>query len=171
MVTTRIHSSDHTWVVKVPQKDIPIVNTPFVRLNMFSICLHKTMHAFEGTFMLTFYERYYDFYDKNSTLGNLNVWYYYAPSWVDVDAWRAADPTHRTATIVVPYGVAWEGTSASGDRATPAVRKFDDPTSTYTGNINGNSTRDIFLARLGETYLIAAEAYFQNVMALPLRIE
>jgi starch-binding outer membrane protein, SusD/RagB family len=116
---------------------------------------------FEGTFMLSFYDRYYDFYDKNSNLGSLNVWYYYAPSWVNVDEWRAADPTHRTATIVTPYSAAWEGNNNSGDRATPAVRKFDDPTSIFTGNISGTSTRDLYLARLGETYLVAAEAYFQ----------
>jgi starch-binding outer membrane protein, SusD/RagB family len=116
---------------------------------------------FEGTFMTSFYDRYYDFYDKNSNLGSLNVWYYYAPSWVNVDEWRAADPTHRTATIVIPYAATWEGNNNSGDRATPAVRKFDDPTSIFTGNISGTSTRDLYLARLGETYLVAAEAYFQ----------
>lgn len=117
---------------------------------------------FEDTFMLTFYERYYDFYDKNSNLGSLNVWYYYAPSWVtDIAAWRAEDPVHRDATTVIPYDSAWEGNSNSADRATPAVRKFDDPTSPYTASTNGNSVRDIFLARLGETYLIAAEAYLQ----------
>ncbi|HYG18628.1 MAG TPA: RagB/SusD family nutrient uptake outer membrane protein [Ohtaekwangia sp.] len=117
---------------------------------------------FEGTFMVTFYERYYDFYDKAGSLESLNVWYYYAPSWVDVDAWKAEDPLHREDAIIIPYGPAWEGNTNSQDRATPAVRKFDDPASLFTGNINGNSSRDIFLARLGETYLIAAEAYLQD---------
>jgi hypothetical protein len=117
---------------------------------------------FEGTFMVTFYERYYDFYDKNGSLGTLNIWYYFAPPWVtDIAAWRAADPAHRNATIVIPYSAAWEANNNSPDRTTPAVRKFDDPTSLYTANVNGNSTRDIYLARLGETYLLAAEAYLQ----------
>jgi hypothetical protein len=125
---------------------------------------------FENTFMLTFYERYYDFYDKNSTLNQLNVAIYYAPSWeVDEATWKAADPTRRNAAKFVPYGQAWEATNNSVDRATPSVRKFDDPTAVFTGNINGNSSRDIYLARLGETYLIAAEAYLQagdNVTAM-----
>lgn len=117
---------------------------------------------FENTFMLTFYERYYDFYDKNSSLNTLNVKIYYAPSWeVDEATWKAQDPTHRNAAKYVAYSSAWEPTNSSSDNATPAVRKFDDPTSTFTGNINGNSVRDIYLARLGETYLIAGEAYFQ----------
>jgi hypothetical protein len=117
---------------------------------------------FENTFMLSFYERYYDFYDKNSTLNQLNVAVYYAPAWeVDEATWKAVDPARRNAAKFVPYGQAWEATSNSVDRATPSVRKFDDPTAVFTGNINGNSSRDIYLARLGETYLIAAEAYLQ----------
>lgn len=116
---------------------------------------------FEGTFMITFYTRYYDFYDRNSSLNTLDVWYYYAPKWVDVAAWKAEDPARRNNATVIPYGTAWEGKQNSTDRGTPAVRKFDDPTAIFTGNINGNSTRDIYLARLGETYLVAAEAYFK----------
>src|SRR5690606_2136822 len=45
------------------------------------------------------------------------------------------------------------------DFMTPAVKKFDDPNAVFSGS--GSSTRDIFLARLAETYLIAAEAYLQ----------
>lgn len=117
---------------------------------------------FEGTFMLTFYDRYYDFYDKDGALGTLNIAVYYAPQWeTDAATWRAVDPAHRTATVFVPYSQAWEPTTGSADRATPAVRKFDDPTSIFTAAINGNSVRDIYLARLGETYLIAAEAYMK----------
>jgi len=117
---------------------------------------------FEGTFMLTFYDRYYDFYDKDGSLANLNIAVYYAPKWeTDAATWRAVDPAHRTATVFVPYSQAWEATNGSADRATPAVRKFDDPTSIYTASMNGNSVRDIYLARLGETYLIAAEAYLK----------
>jgi hypothetical protein len=118
---------------------------------------------FENTFMLTFYDRYYDFYDKNASLPTLNVAIYYAPSWeADEATWKAVDPSHRNAAKFVPYSSAWEATTNSVDRATPSVRKFDDPTAVYTANINGNSTRDIYLARLGETYLIAAEAYMKT---------
>jgi starch-binding outer membrane protein, SusD/RagB family len=42
----------------------------------------------------------------------------------------------------------------------PWVNKFHDPKSLFHGNtVNYNSSRDIFLFRLAETYLIAAEAY------------
>lgn len=117
---------------------------------------------FEGTFMLTFYERYYDFYDKNGSLNTLNVAIYYAPPWeTDEATWKAADPAHRNNAVFVPYSQTWEATTGSLDRSSPGVRKFDDPTAPWAASINGNSTRDIYLARLGETYLIAAEAYLQ----------
>jgi starch-binding outer membrane protein, SusD/RagB family len=126
---------------------------------------------FEGTFMLTRYDRYYDFYDKNSTLSTLNINRFFAPKWItDIAAWRAEDPAHRTNTIVVPYPqpedadpTSWEGKPGGADNATPPIRKFDDPSSPFAGAgaNDGSSSRDLYLARLGETYLIAAEAYLK----------
>jgi len=118
---------------------------------------------FEATFMLEYYTRYYDYYDKSTERNNLNVRYYYAPKWAsspaDIAAWQAANPTRRNAAQVIPYSPAWEAsTSTALDNATPAIKKFDDPKAAFG---NPTSTRDIFLARLGETYLIAAEAYFK----------
>jgi hypothetical protein len=117
----------------------------------------------EGTFMNVYYSRYYDFYDKAKTdRPTLNIAYYYPQTWeADTAAWRAADVTHRKKTKIIPYdSTKWVGNSGSGsDNGTPAVRKFDDPISSFSAN--GSSTRDIYLARLGETYLIAAEAYFK----------
>ncbi|MFD1768783.1 RagB/SusD family nutrient uptake outer membrane protein [Sphingobacterium suaedae] len=45
----------------------------------------------------------------------------------------------------------------------PMINKFFDPYATAFGNSENNhrSTRDIFIFRLAETYLIAAEAYFK----------
>ncbi|WP_236675935.1 RagB/SusD family nutrient uptake outer membrane protein [Chryseolinea lacunae] len=117
---------------------------------------------FENTFMLTFYDRYYDYFDKNASLATLNIAIYFAPSWeTDEATWKAVDPARRNAAKFVPYSAAWEANTNSADRATPTVKKFEDPTSVYTANVNGNSTRDIYLARLGETYLLAAEAYLK----------
>ena len=118
---------------------------------------------FDATFMLEYYTRYYDYYDKSSERNNLNVRFYYAPKWAsseaDIAAWRAANPTRRNATQVIPYSPAWEASNSTAlDNATPAIKKFDDPKAAFG---NPTSTRDIFLARLGETYLIAAEAYFK----------
>lgn len=107
------------------------------------------------------------------TASDCYVAFYYPPhyaSQADIDAWKAADPVHRTSTVVIPmasqtkhpngapctyYEACTEGDAVFG--ITP-VRKFDDPNSTYGNN---SCYRDIVLARLGETYLIAAEAYLK----------
>ena len=56
------------------------------------------------------------------------------------------------------------GNKGSTDCYGIPVRKFDDPDpTTPVGTATNNlvSTRDIILARLGETYLVVAEAYFK----------
>lgn len=119
---------------------------------------------FDATFMINFYTRYYDYYTRSTERDMLGVQYYYAPKWVnsvaDIAAWRAADPARRTNTIVYPYSKEWEANrTVVLDNYTPSVKKFDDPGSQFGTN---SSTRDFVLARLGETYLIAAEAYFKS---------
>ncbi len=119
---------------------------------------------FDATFMINFYARYYDYYTKSTERNTLVVQYYYAPKWMnsaeEIAAWRAADPTRRAKTIVYPYSKEWEANrTVVLDNYTPSVKKFDDPASQFGTN---SSTRDFFLARLGETYLIAAEAYFKS---------
>ncbi|MGV3587828.1 MAG: RagB/SusD family nutrient uptake outer membrane protein, partial [Adhaeribacter sp.] len=86
---------------------------------------------FDATFMIEYYTRYYDYYDKSSERNNLNVRFYYAPKWAssaaDIAAWKAANPTRRNAAQVIPYSAAWEAsTSTALDNATPAIKKFDD---------------------------------------------
>ena len=124
---------------------------------------------FDATFMIYYYQRYYDYYDKKNERATLNIKYYYKPKWdTQTDsAWRAADPARRNNTIIIPYSPAWQAGSNSADNATPAVKKFDDPKSSFG---QSTSTRDFFLARLGETYLIAAEAYFKSGN-LPLAVQ
>lgn len=55
-----------------------------------------------------------------------------------------------------------------GEMKFPMVGKFFDPQATAFGNSEDNhrSSRDIFIFRLSETYLIAAEAYFKAGQAL-----
>ena len=118
---------------------------------------------FDATFMINYYDRYYDYYDRAADRANLNIKFYYKPKWDTLtDAqWRAVDPVHRRATTIIPYSADWEASQRTVlDNATPTVKKFDDPKSLFSVG-NGSSTRDFFLARLGETYLIAAEAYFK----------
>ncbi|MGB5263516.1 MAG: RagB/SusD family nutrient uptake outer membrane protein, partial [Lutimonas sp.] len=51
---------------------------------------------------------------------------------------------------------------ATSDFQLISCRKFDDPTEPFSAGSNSRtSTRDIILSRLGETYLIAAEAYYK----------
>lgn len=124
----------------------------------------ETDARFDATFMINFYQRYYDYYTRRAERSQLNVKYYYAPKWVSspaaIAAWKAADPTRRNNAVVYPYsGTAWEASrTVVLDNYTPSVKKFDDPTAQFGSN---TSTRDLFVARLGETYLIAAEAYFK----------
>lgn len=130
----------------------------------------ETDSRWAGTFMNVLYERYYDYFDEDDK-SDLDIFIYFPHQWelADTAAWRAADPAHRSETIILPYenrdvnGFSvsyWEVPRSTTDNQVPAVHKFDDPVGTGIHN-EGNSTRDIFLARLGETYLIAAEAYLQ----------
>lgn len=48
------------------------------------------------------------------------------------------------------------------DLGVPCIKKFDDYTATSMGNRSTScSTHDVVVSRLGEAYLIAAEAYLQ----------
>jgi hypothetical protein len=137
---------------------------------------------YEGTFMTELYctdqsnpktsGDYYAPYKGTTATDYISYYYppHYASSSDDIVAWRAVDPTHRSKTVVIPmasttvhsdltkctyYEAATTGDAVFG---ITCVRKFDDPESSY-----GNNTcyRDIVLARLSETYLIAAEAYLK----------
>lgn len=127
----------------------------------------------EATFMVEYYEPhpstegasgstvgYYRYYTEASSRETIPVKIFFAHEWIDQAAWRAENPATRTDTEIRPFGPEWEASSSTAfDAATPAVKKFDDPAAVFSAD--GGSTRDIFLARLGETYLIAAEAYFK----------
>lgn len=118
---------------------------------------------FDATFMVYHYARYYDYYDKKDERANLTIRFYYKPKWDTrtAEQWKAEDPARRNTATVIPYSLAWESSQRTvADNASPTVKKFDDPKSQFSVG-NGSSSRDLFLARLGETYLIAAEAYFK----------
>ena len=108
------------------------------------------------------YDEYYDYYRIGDLTDRIINWYY-APKWAQSDeqiqAWRDENPDQRANTTVVKYDN-WEADKelAQGDYALPVIRKFDDPDAFYG---EYTSARDIILSRLGETYLIAAEAYLK----------
>lgn len=124
-----------------------------------------------GSFMTVIYERYYDYYDV-ADKSSLKILRYFPHAWevADTVAWRAEDPANRADTDIIPYEVIsgpdepvvnrWEQPIQYFDNTLPDIRKFDDPRPGVFGE--GTSTRDLILARLGETYLIAAEAYLQS---------
>ncbi|MDR8391946.1 RagB/SusD family nutrient uptake outer membrane protein [Aliifodinibius sp. S!AR15-10] len=88
---------------------------------------------------------------------NSPVEYYYprtSEQLSDTTQWRAEDPENRNETDIVPIGPTWWDGDNQG--SFPGLMKYDR---IQTSDVN--YTHDVFLARLGETYLIAAEAYFK----------
>ena len=114
----------------------------------------------DATFMVQLYKPYYAYWTSDD-LSNEDVYYYYQPKWVTSDslAKYAAVDTNR---IIRPYGSYCSSDLAASllDFYTIPVKKFEDPSSPFSAN-GRTSTRDIILARLGDTYLLAAEAYLK----------
>lgn len=110
-----------------------------------------------STFMTEMYERYYDYYDVDDH-SSLTVTDFYEPSWytaqdsIDYVAQHPGVVYHSYGTTDPNGGI------TTADKATMIVKKFDDPNSLFSAG-SGSSTRDFIVSRLGETYLVAAEAY------------
>lgn len=145
-----------------PWKSYNLIPTSYV-YSLFT----QNDRRWEGTFMNTLYASYYDYYNKPDK-STVKVARYFPMPWEDVAAWKAVDPVNRNGAVISPYTITsvdplintWEQPSIYQDNSTPSVRKFDDPGATIaTGPPGDVSRRDIYLARLGETFLIAAEAY------------
>jgi starch-binding outer membrane protein, SusD/RagB family len=122
---------------------------------------------FAGTFMQELYGvvstgkcSFYSYFKKYDTRNDLEVLMYYPkPGAVqaDVDAWKAINPSKRSATTIkFPGTNNWEKNDL--DKDYPCIKKFSDPDAPFNTTA---SRRDIFLARLAETYLIRAEAYIK----------
>lgn len=120
---------------------------------------------FAGTFMQELYGvsksgkcSYYSYFKKFDTRTSLEVLMYYprpGATQADIDAWKAIKPAQRDSTVIK-----WPGTDNWAkndlDKDFPCIKKFSDPDAPFNTSA---SRRDIFLARLAETYLIRAEAY------------
>ena len=109
---------------------------------------------FEGTFLDIRTSPYIGYYLDPD---NSPVDYYYprtAAQLADTANWRAGSPM-RAETVISPLGPHWWDGLNQTDL--PALKKFDR---IQTPDIQ--YTHDLYLARLGETYLIAAEAYLQS---------
>ncbi|MFV0507131.1 MAG: RagB/SusD family nutrient uptake outer membrane protein [Bacteroidales bacterium] len=148
---------------------------PFLRLHqLFS----KGDGRYEQTFMTEFHQNYFDYYTEPTSSP---IIYYYPPAWAtnsDIAAWQADDPHGLKANAIVSKTIAEGGIAPSNgkeasysnrrtmDFGVSCVKKFDDYTATALSNRSqGCSMHDVVVARLGEAYLIAAEAYVQNGQA------
>ncbi|MCC4920359.1 RagB/SusD family nutrient uptake outer membrane protein [Flavobacterium chungbukense] len=109
---------------------------------------------------------YYPYY-RSSNPASLKVRHFYEPKWftpADRTAWNTANAARKSATFVYhPWGEysAAHTLIKNLDCYTIPVKKFDDPDPTTPSSTGPVSTRDIIVSRLGETYLIAAEAYLK----------
>ncbi|MDP3945772.1 MAG: RagB/SusD family nutrient uptake outer membrane protein [Lutibacter sp.] len=141
---------------KAPYRSYNLLPTDFA-LGLYT----KEDSRWKGTFMTEIYARYYDFYDK-ADLSTTLITDFYEPKWFT--AQDKIDYLKKPNLAPNLRYHSWGTHSAqvvSLDYATIPVRKFDDPKSPF-GILTRVSTRDIILARLGATYLIAAEAYLKT---------
>lgn len=128
----------------------------------------------EQTFMLEFHQNYFDYYSAPTTSP---IIYYYAPAWAtdeDIASWKADDPYGIKKNVLVSKTIAEGGIAPSNgapatykdrrsqDYGNACIKKFDDYSETSIANRNSTcSMHDVVVARLGEAYLIAAEAYLK----------
>lgn len=133
------------------------------------------MLELHGTYAPTFQESkngYFNYYTARTTTP---IWVYYAPPWAtdeDIALWKADDPHGIKTNAIISKSLASGGEAPNtGDGSTatwearrhmdfgvPCIKKFDDYTS-ISNRSSTCSTHDVVVARLGEAYLIAAEAY------------
>lgn len=114
-------------------------------------------NRWDVTFMQEVYTNYFDFYRIDDTSG-LVVNHYYASAWEDSQEFQDSyEAAHPEATYH-PYGSYVPSINPNNDYQTIPVKKFDDPSAQFG---QSTSTRDIILARLADTYLLAAESYLQ----------
>jgi len=151
------HNWDYPWGPLVQGANDGVVKKSTLHPTKYLLTLFEDNDTrFEGTF-LNIKTNPYSGWKLNPS--GSPVAYYYprtAAQIAGVAAWRAADPVNRTNTIISPIGDHWWDKLNTTDY--PALKKYDR-VQTSTPSIQ--YTHDLYLARLGETYLIAAEAYFK----------
>lgn len=117
---------------------------------------------YDVTFLSTFYATTDD-ESRGIKAGDLKV---YFPKWdEEFTEQDSLDfmAEHPVASIYTYPTWKQDFANVGGSGKFPMVWKFHDPDAAFHGNTtNYTSTRDIFLFRLAETYLIAAEAYLQS---------
>ncbi|QNL49264.1 RagB/SusD family nutrient uptake outer membrane protein [Olivibacter sp. SDN3] len=119
---------------------------------------------YDATFMLTIYDQYFDYYDKDTA--SIQIRAYYPRVWgreytpADSSAWAAQHQGRIAGNFrYYPFRYDEEAYRAfyDADMSTPVIKKFDSPQTRQIWS-QTSSVRDIVLARLAETYFIYAEA-------------
>jgi len=106
---------------------------------------------YPGSFMVNLYEPYYDAYNDGKPDNEKEVTLVYPHASIENDPDNPSPDNWvflEEYTVFVPDNQEWEVQNY------PWVRKFDDPNAVD----RSDNTRDFFLFRLAETYLIRAEA-------------
>jgi len=129
----------------------------------------------EQTFMLELHgdskkNGYFNYYTAPTSSP---ICVYYAPAWAtdeDISTWKNNDPNNIKSGAIISKSIAEGGIAPLSNQiesykvrrsmgyGVPCIKKFDD----YTSMANRSttcSTHDVVVARLGEAYLVAAEAY------------
>ncbi|MGE4587781.1 MAG: RagB/SusD family nutrient uptake outer membrane protein, partial [Mangrovibacterium sp.] len=143
--------------------------SPFLRLHKL---YSKGDSRYEQTFMLEFHTWYFDYYSAPTSS---EIQYYYAPAWAtdaDIEAWKEDDPYGLKTNTLISKTIEDGGIAPSNgapetyfnrrnmDFGVACIKKFDDYSETSISNRSTTcSMHDVVVARLGEAYLIAAEAY------------
>lgn len=131
--------------------------TPF----LFSLFDTSIDSRYDATFKSEFYATVAD-PSIGLKVGDLRVYFpKYDQTFTDAD--KAALLTeHPNAIVVTKDRWKQDIENVGGAGMCPMVWKFYDPNATWpSNNTSYTSTKDIFLFRLADTYLMAAEAYYQ----------
>ncbi len=116
---------------------------------------HPDDERFEASFMTTQYDPYYDKYDESKPDEEKVITHVFPHPSIEEDPLNPSPENYyflADYTVFVPVPEDWE------DGDFPWIRKFDDPTAVT----QYDHSRDIFIFRLAETYLLRAEAKIQQ---------
>lgn len=131
--------------------------TPF----LFSLFDTSIDSRYDATFKSEFYATVAD-PSIGLEVGDLHVYFpKYDQTFTDADKAELL-AEHPNAIVVTKDRWMQDIENVGGSGMCPMVWKFYDPNATWpSNNTSYTSTKDIFLFRLADTYLMAAEAYFQ----------
>lgn len=131
--------------------------TPF----LFSLFDTSMDSRYDATFKSEFYATVAD-PSINLNVGDLRLYFPKYDEEFTAEDLSEFQSEHPNAIIITKDRWMQDIENVGGAGMCPMVWKFYDPNSTWpTNNTGYTSTKDIFLFRLADTYLMAAEAYYQ----------